>query len=203
MTQLRRPLGDEDDRHAAGAASSLAHRAEVAVAQGPRIRIGAAIGRGRTALSAFDDALARLGVGDVNLIRLSSVIPPGAVLEIVAKGSVAPVGTQWGDRLYCVYAAQTADVPGQKAWAGIGWTRVAGGDGRGLFVEHEAADEDALESRISASLDDMIARRPQTFDEPDSVRIGAVCEEPDTAVCALVIAAYASEGWYEVTLPAS
>jgi hypothetical protein len=44
------------------------------------IEIGAATGTGPTAMSAFDAALRDLGVGDANLIRLSSVIPPRAVL---------------------------------------------------------------------------------------------------------------------------
>lgn len=186
----------DDDQRAAPAERSVG----AARTAGPRIRLGAAVGRGRSALSAFDDALVLLGVGDVNLVRLSSVIPPDAALEIVAHGSVAPAGAEWGDRLYCVYAAETADVPGQMAWAGIGWTRVTGGDGRGLFVEHEAPDEATLDRYISGSLDDMITRRPQTFDEPRSVRIGATCEDPGTAVCALVLAAYESEGWRGVTL---
>lgn len=191
-------MNPRDARRPATAASRAVDDLRMA---GPRIRVGAAVGRGRTSLSAFDDALARLGVGDVNLIRLSSVIPPRASLEVVADGSVAPAGTEWGDRLYCVYAAQTAVEVDQQAWAGIGWTKVADGDGRGLFVEHEAVDEGSLHRRIADSLGDMAARRPQSFEEPRSVRIGAVCDEPGVAVCALVLAAYESEGWRGTPLP--
>jgi pyruvoyl-dependent arginine decarboxylase (PvlArgDC) len=38
------------------------------------------VGIGRTELSAFDAALANVGIGDYNLLPLSSVIPLGAEL---------------------------------------------------------------------------------------------------------------------------
>ena len=38
------------------------------------------VGTGRTELSAFDDALVQAGIGDYNLVQLSSVIPRGADL---------------------------------------------------------------------------------------------------------------------------
>ena len=40
------------------------------------ITVRSATGSGRTLLAAFDDALLSAGVGDLNLITLSSVIPP-------------------------------------------------------------------------------------------------------------------------------
>ena len=177
-----------------GSPQSSAH----AVATPFSILLGAAIGRGHTELSAFDDALHRVGVGDVNLVRLSSVVPPQAQVEVVVDGSVAPAGTTWGDRLYCVYAAQVASSPGEQAWAGIGWMRGdAGPKVGGLFVEHEAADEATVHRLITTSLDDMARRRAQEFAPATRHVIGASCERPGEAVCALVIAAYAASGWHD------
>ncbi len=48
--------------------------------------IAGAIGRSGTKLSAFDHALTRTGVADRNLIRLSSVIPPGS--EVIRTSRV-------------------------------------------------------------------------------------------------------------------
>ena len=41
------------------------------------------IGKGETALSAFDAALKQAGVYNYNLICLSSIIPPGAIVKEV------------------------------------------------------------------------------------------------------------------------
>ncbi len=43
-------------------------------------------------MSAFDAALRELGVGDANLIRLSSVIPPRAMLERTARDAIYYAG---------------------------------------------------------------------------------------------------------------
>src|SRR3954452_25615431 len=96
------------------------------------ISIRTAAGHGRTTVSAFDDALLGAGVANYNLIRLSSVIPQTGVISFDSR----PVKGEHGDRLYCVYAAATAEQPGDTAWAGIGWVRDE--SGRGLFIEHTA-----------------------------------------------------------------
>ena len=52
------------------------------------IRVTAGSGKGRTALAAFDSALRAAGVADHNLVRLSSVIPAKASIEVAtASGS--------------------------------------------------------------------------------------------------------------------
>jgi len=51
---------------------------------------------GRTRLNAFDNALLNAGVGDTNLVRMSSILPPGAVERDVdeldlPKGGLIPL----------------------------------------------------------------------------------------------------------------
>ena len=155
------------------------------------IRVGAAEGTAPTALAAFDAALRALGVGDVNLIRLSSVIPPGSSVSV--NNSTLAQHAEWGDRLYCVYAEQHASERGQWACAGIGWTRKTDGDGSGLFVEHHGHSEEEVSAAIGLSLDDMTRARGGEF-EPIEMHISSVrCD--GAPVCALVLASYASEGW--------
>ncbi|MCP2274674.1 arginine decarboxylase [Nocardia amikacinitolerans] len=155
-----------------------------------RIEIGAATGVGPTALSAFDAALRELGVGDANLIRLSSVIPPRAMLERTARVR-KPI--PWGDRLYCVYAAQHADELGSSAAAGIGWALRDDGSGAGLFVEHEGESAAEVEVLIRASLADMTAHRPETFG-PVQLSLAQTRCAGDPA-CAVVLAAYHTTSW--------
>ncbi|MFC9894135.1 pyruvoyl-dependent arginine decarboxylase [Nocardia sp. NPDC127579] len=154
------------------------------------IEIGAATGVGPTSLSAFDAALRELGVGDANLIRLSSVIPPRAVLrrDIRVRKPIP-----WGDRLYCVYAAQHATVPGTTAAAGIGWVLRDDGSGAGLFVEHEAETAAEVEQLIRASLHDMTDNRPEGFGPVELSTTEAECT--GAPACALVLAAYHTTPW--------
>ena len=51
---------------------------------------------GRTRLNAFDNALLNAGIGDTNLLRLSSILPPGASLRDIndieiPKGGLVPL----------------------------------------------------------------------------------------------------------------
>jgi arginine decarboxylase len=148
------------------------------------------IGTGSTSLSAFDAALRDAGVANFNLVRLSSVIPPNTVVDTSGQTPI-PYGG-WGDRLYCVYAEQHADLPGVEAWAGIGWVQRLDGQG-GLFVEHEGPTEAFLNNAIDSSLADLVAGRPEEFGEVHKVVTGTTCV--DEPVCAFVVAAYETAAW--------
>ena len=73
-------------------------------------------GTGGTTLSAFHEALVAVDLGHYNLLRLSSVIPPATAVDPTGKAQV-PVG-EWGDKMYCVYAAQFATTMGRAASKG-------------------------------------------------------------------------------------
>ncbi|WP_280411262.1 pyruvoyl-dependent arginine decarboxylase [Nocardia asiatica] len=154
------------------------------------IEIGAATGSGQTAMSAFDAALRDLGVGEANLIRLSSVIPPRATVERVGRVR-KPI--PWGDRLYCVYAVRHACRRGATAAAGIGWALRDDDSGAGLFVEHEAETTDEVTALIRASLADMTRRRGDSFG-PVQLCTATASSDGDPA-CALVLAAYHTIPW--------
>ncbi|GGK12706.1 pyruvoyl-dependent arginine decarboxylase [Pilimelia terevasa] len=154
------------------------------------IPVVAATGAGGTTLSAFHDALVQVNLGHYNLIRLSSVVPPQTRVD--ASGAAAvPVG-QWGDKMYCVYAAQWATEPGEEAWAGIGWVQRRDGKG-GLFVEHEGTSERFVRKAILTSLADLVRGREDEFAEPELTMRGAVCD--DGPLCVLVIAPYEAAAW--------
>lgn len=155
------------------------------------ISLASGQGTGPTPMAAFDAALCAAGVGEFNLVRLSSVIPPHARLE-AHDGSGVPSG-RWGDRLYCVYASQIAERPGEQAWAGIGWVLRDDGSGAGLFVEHEGPVEQGVRDDLRSSLADMTARRGGGWTQPRVLVNGTMCL--DGPACALVVAAYETKGW--------
>lgn len=157
----------------------------------PTIRISAGAGAGRTQLSAFDAALRAAGVADFNLIRLSSVIPPGS--ELLEVSSDRQTDGRHGDRLYCVYAAAHAELPNHEAWAGIAWALRDDGSGAGLFVEHDGPSQDQVSRDLTASLEDLIEGRGGGYSPAGQSMTSVMCDtEP---VCAVVIAAYLAEGW--------
>lgn len=154
---------------------------------GPRITVRTGSGSGRTRLSAFDHALTEAGVADLNLVTLSSVIPPRST---VVRGH-EPLGASHGDRLWCVLSTAYADQLGENAWAGLGW--VVADDGRGLFVEHHSGSEDGLLEQISLSLDDMVRTRGGGYGPHRTAVASAHCTAGP--VCAVVVAAYEVQGW--------
>ena len=154
-----------------------------------RIQITSAVGSGPTALGAFDAALQNAGIENYNLIPLSSVIPPGAELEL-SRFATPP--SEYGHRLYVVMARHETSQVGEEAWAGLGWTQEPE-TGRGLFVELHGTSKRSVDAAIESTLDAIKAARPYEYGKNESEIAGIVCEgEP---VCALVIAVYASEPW--------
>jgi arginine decarboxylase len=173
---------------------TLPNTDDVLAASRPRLRcieITRSVGEANTTLAAFDDALIKAGVGNFNLIRLSSVIPPETTVS-VAEGPADVMG-DWGDRLYVVMAEERVDRPGREAWAGIGWVQHEE-TGRGLFVEHEGNSEHQVRDDIERSLSALMEARPHVeFGPINSVVQGARCE--GTPVCAMVVAVYEAAGW--------
>ncbi len=155
------------------------------------IRVSGGVGEGPTRLAAFDRALRDAGVADFNLIRLSSVIPPGAtVAEVAGPGQISG---QPGDRLYCVIADAYASTPSEEAWAGLAWALRTDERGGGLFVEHTGSSESAVTRDLSATVSDMIESRSGPYVRGGThVEVACCTGHP---VCAVVIATYARAGW--------
>lgn len=69
-------------------------------------------GEGRTRLTAFDAALLKAGVGNFNLLKVSSILPPGAVEHTalqIPPGALLPIA----------YGAISSDLPGEIISAAV------------------------------------------------------------------------------------
>ncbi|MCK0116064.1 pyruvoyl-dependent arginine decarboxylase [Isoptericola sp. S6320L] len=155
------------------------------------IRISKGTGTGRTTLAAFDAALVAAGVGDFNLIRLSSVVPPGStILEVDAEDALFG---EHGDALYCVYAEAHASLPGHEAWAGVAWSLRDDGSGAGLFVEHEGPSHEQVATDLIHSLEDLSASRGGVYHPSGRLITGITCDS--LPVCAVVVATFRRAGW--------
>jgi len=85
-------------------------------------------GEASNALNAFDAALLRAGIGDTNLVKMSSILPPRAE-EIapctIAKGTLVPVA----------FAELTCDRPGTRISAAVAVGIPEDPDLAGLIME--------------------------------------------------------------------
>ena len=155
------------------------------------IQVASGTGTGPTKLAAFDAALNAAGLANYNLVRLSSIIPPKSEITVSERGVVKQPG-DWGDRLYVVMAETRVDTPNAEAWAGIGWVQQKE-TGKGLFVEHEGANEASVRRDIEQSLQALMRIRGVDFGPITMKVVGRTClHEP---VCALVIASYQASSW--------
>jgi arginine decarboxylase len=160
-----------------------------------QIHIGSGIGTGPTTLAAFDSALNDAGIANYNLLRLSSVVPPGAKITVHNNHIDYKLPGEWGDRLYVVMAEMRVDTPNEEAWAGIGWVQDTK-TGKGLFVEHEGHNEQKVRRDIAQTLEALTATRNVNFGPIHMKVTGKICtHEP---VCAMVVAVYQSSDWNNV-----
>ena len=91
--------------------------------------LAAGFAEGLTELNAFDNALMQAGIGNTNLIRISSILPPAAVeipLPKLPYGSLVPVA----------YAEETSSVPGLLISAAVATGIPADPELPGVIMEH-------------------------------------------------------------------
>ena len=98
-------------------------------------------GDASTELNAFDAALLKAGIGDTNLVRMSSILPPDAELiegYTFQKGSFVPLA----------YGAYTSSEPGTLISASVAVGIPQDPGEIGLIMEHaHAGDAAACEKR--------------------------------------------------------
>jgi len=97
---------------------------------------------GSTPLNAFDNALLAAGIGNINLVRISSILPPDVQLVPLPRikpGAIVPTA----------YAAQTSEVPGEVVAAAVGWARPEDPGKNGVIMEfHDKATREEAERMI-------------------------------------------------------
>lgn len=92
-----------------------------------RFTLVAGAGEGESPLNAFDQALLKAGAGNVNLLRVSSILPPGA--EYVEKILLPP-----GSLVPVAYGSLTSSAPGDVIAAAVGVGIPA--EGFGVIMEY-------------------------------------------------------------------
>ena len=106
-----------------------------------RLYLVAGKAEGSTPLNAFDNALLDAGIGDVNLIKVSSIVPPSA--EVVMEKPNLPKGAL----VPCVYAERTSEEPGERIAVALAVGLAEDGFGVVMESEGETAEE-AVEKAV-------------------------------------------------------
>ena len=131
---------------------------------------------GSTPLNAFDNALLAAGIGNVNLVKISSILPPGVDLVPLPKiklGAVVPTA----------YAAMTSEVPGEVVAAAVGWARPHDPTKNGVIMEfHDKATREEAERMIVQMLEEAFRVRGEKIRD---LKVFAVEHRVERTGCAL------------------
>ncbi len=125
------------------------------------LAVGAAAGP--TPLNAFDNALLAAGIGNVNLMKMSSILPPG--VKYVERLDIPP-----GSLVPTAYCTWTSEVPGEHiaAAVGVGLSR----NSFGVIMEYAGpGTREQAEAEISRMLEEAYEQRKMKLHE---VRIRGV-----------------------------
>jgi arginine decarboxylase len=113
---------------------------------------------GSTTLNAFDNALLAAGIGNYNLVRVSSIVPPRArllpSLPAIGHGSLVP----------CVYSVAAGETPGESLCAALGFG-ISRDDHHGMIFEHHGSDPAETESTVRQMVHEGFARRGLPLEE--------------------------------------
>ena len=116
-----------------------------------KVKLVAGGAEGPTPLNAFDNALCRAGIGNLNLIRVSSILPPGCLYEegfSVPAGSLTPTA----------YGFLTSEDAGAEIAAAIGVGFAE--DDYGVIMEFEGVcGAAAAQERVAKMVRDAFATR--------------------------------------------
>lgn len=97
---------------------------------------------GYTELNAFDQALLEAGVGDTNLVRMSSILPPHCA-------RIEPVALPYGALVPVAYADMTSSTPGEWIASAVAIGLPADPSLPGLIMEHHGVGRlDEIEAQV-------------------------------------------------------
>lgn len=144
----------------------------------PVTKVAATAGtaEGSTPLNAFDNALLAAGIGNVNLVKVSSIFPPAA--EIVSLPRLKP-----GAIVPTAYAAVTSEVPGEVVAAAVGWALPDDPAKNGVIMEfHDKATREEAELMIVQMLQEAFRARGWRIAQ---MKVAAVEHRVERTGCAL------------------
>ncbi|HEV8472986.1 MAG TPA: arginine decarboxylase, pyruvoyl-dependent [Methylomirabilota bacterium] len=138
---------------------------------------------GGTTLNAFDNALLAAGIGNINLIKISSILPPEVpVIDLpkIKLGALIPTA----------YAAVTSETPGERIAAAVGYAVPDDPAKNGVIMEyHGVATREEAERQIHAMLDEAFQVRGELVREKKVFSVEHTVERVGCALAAITLLA--------------
>lgn len=144
-----------------------------------KVTIVSGSGEGRTGLNAFDRALLAAGIGNLNLIRVSSILPPG--VEFVTSLDIPP-----GSLTPTAYGYLISEVPGETiaAAVGIGFSE----RDHGMIMEFSGrCSKEQAEATVAQMVIDAFADRGMRLRELKTVAAEQRVEQVGAVVAAAAL----------------
>lgn len=141
---------------------------------------------GRTRLNAFDNALLNAGVGDTNLMRMSSILPPGA-----SEKNIKEIELPKGGLIPLAYATIDSTTPGRYISSAIGVGIPEDENEPGVIMEFEDHSKlENVENIVRQMVIDAFEYRNRKLKEIQSIGIQHQVETCGATFAAAVL-------WYE------
>jgi arginine decarboxylase len=143
--------------------------------------LGAGEADSNTALNAFDGSLLAAGVGDTNLVKMSSILPPGCRR---VKAALLPYGTL----VPVAYAQITSDMPGEIIAAGVAVGVPADEKLPGLIMEYSArGHREDVEAIVRSMVETGFAMRSRELADIHSTAVQHKVEQIGSAFACVVL----------------
>jgi arginine decarboxylase len=131
---------------------------------------------GGTSLNAFDNALLAAGIGNINLVKISSILPPDVLVVELPK--IKP-----GALIPTAYAAIASETPGETITAAVGYALPDDPAKNGVIMEfHGHGTREEADRQIRGMLGEALRVRGEPIRE---LKVFAVEHTVERAGCAL------------------
>ncbi len=136
---------------------------------------------GFSPLNSFDGALLDAGIGNTNLVKMSSIIPPHC-------REIEPVPLPQGALVPVAYASITSSTPGERISAGVAAAFPADEDHAALIMEYAATgSREEIEEKVRRMAEEGMLMRNKEIKSLKSVAVEHVVEKIGTAFAAVVL----------------
>jgi len=136
---------------------------------------------GMTPLNAFDNALVNAGVGNTNLMRMSSILPPGS-------RQIEPFKLPLGALIPVAYASKVSTIAGEVISAGVAVAVPENPKLNGLIMEYSAAGhKEEIEKIVRSMAKEGMRKRGYKLKEIISVAVQHKVENTGAAYAAVVL----------------
>lgn len=136
---------------------------------------------GTTPLNAFDHALMRAGIGNLNLLRISSILPPSAT-------EIPPAPLPYGSLIPTAYADETSDIPGTEVAAAVACGVPDDPTLPGVIMEHHLhGNEQTCREQVIRKVEEAFASRGYKLAAVKVASASGIVQRAGSAVAAVVL----------------